>query len=586
MRLLFVFLLMFTTKNLFAEEVSIIELHSTKSLDQLVLDQETINIEKNEIEDTLEQNTEENNQDEQSLEISSNYENEIIDVSNFWDTIDINKINFYLNNINKINSPPLYNEFINLMITFNLDNNQNKNEIIFLFIKKLVELGEIQKAYSLIKGMEFLEDNLIFYKTIELNYLFSTYQLNDACELKNEFSSQNLKLDNFYLEKTDIFCLVMEDKLNEAELLNSILVETETVNDEYFQSLLNLIVNGGDEDKNNTINLPTGYSENLIFLYSAMHRIAELPLGDKFLEIDPNNLSIPIILSNASKMELRLKAANKAYNSNLISVESLAALYQSVDFNSEQLNNSVKTLQNLSGNNELMMAYYFQLANIQIFPSSRLSVVLDFWKFAESIGLEKISYKLTDNIVKSLEPSIDNSNFGAKIATALIHNEEFERALKWIIFAENSNVSNAELEKVKFLYQLYQSDDGTIFIQYLKNKYQTLENDSNSNLKEILYVLLNVLDTENNYNSLLTFDKVIDERMTPTIYINSEIEKSIINKDELNLFMLLLVSINDKEWNQIHPEHLKLVLEGIKFYKNSELLKNTLLNIFNNTKIF
>ncbi len=585
MRLLFVFLLMFTTKNIFAEEISIIELHSTKSLDQLVLDQETINIEKNEIEDTLEKNTEENNQDEQSLEISSNYENEIIDVSNFWDTIDINKINFYLNNINKINSPPLYNEFINLMITFNLDNNQNKNEIIFLFIKKLVELGEIQKAYSLIKGMEFLEDNLIFYKTIELNYLFSTYQLNDACELKNEFSSQNLKLDNFYLEKTDIFCLVMEDKLNEAELLNSILVETETVNDEYFQSLLNLIVNGGNEDKN-TISLPTGYSENLIFLYSAMHRIAELPLSDKFLEIDPNNLSIPIILSNASKMELRLKAANKAYNNNLISVESLAALYQSVDFNSEQLNNSLKTLQNLSGNNELMMAYYFQLANIQIFPSSRLSVVLDFWKFAESIGLEKISYNLTDNIVKSLEPSIDNSNFGAKIATALIHNEDFERALKWIIFAENSNVSNAELEKVKFLYQLYQSDDGTIFIQYLKNKYQTLENDSNSNLKEILYVLLNVLDTENNYNSLLTFDKVIDERMTPTIYINSEIEKSIINKDELNLFMLLLVSINDKEWNQIHPEHLKLVLEGIKFYKSSELLKNTLLNIFNNTKIF
>ena len=76
-------------------------------------------------------------------------------------------------------------------------------------------------------------------------------------------------------------------------------------------------------------------------------------ISDKFLEIDPNNLSIPIILSNASKMDLRLKAANKAYNNNLISVESLAALYQSVDFNSEQLNNSVKTLQNLSGNNEL-----------------------------------------------------------------------------------------------------------------------------------------------------------------------------------------------------------------------------------------
>ena len=70
------------------------------------------------------------------------------------------------------------------------------------------------------------------------------------------------------------------------------------------------------------------------------------------------------------------------------------------------------------------------------------------------------------------------------------------------------------------------------------------------------------------------------------LYIGPEIEQAIKNKDEPNLFLLILVSLNNKEWIEIHPEHLKLVLKGIKNYKNSELLKNTLLNIFENNKIF
>ena len=35
--------------------------------------------------------------------------------------------------------------------------------------------------------------------------------------------------------------------------------------------------------------MPQDYSESLIFLYSAMMRIAELPLTEKFLLIDPDN---------------------------------------------------------------------------------------------------------------------------------------------------------------------------------------------------------------------------------------------------------------------------------------------------------
>ena len=50
---------------------------------------------------------------------------------------------------------------------------------------------------------------------------------------------------------------------------------------------------------------------DLIFLYSAMLRIADLPLSESFLNLDSKNLAIPIILNQSSPIELRLKAEIK-----------------------------------------------------------------------------------------------------------------------------------------------------------------------------------------------------------------------------------------------------------------------------------
>ena len=378
MRLFFTLLFVSIFNFLYADDIDIIELHENKTLDQLVLETNSGNneIQENnkEDDDSKESFEKELNIEEESniIEEESNIEEDnplieneeiIIDVSNFWEAVDPSRLSIYFRNINSINSPTLYNEFVKLLTDFNLDINNSKNkEILFLIIKKLIGLGEIQKAYNLIQSIQLPNDeNLIFYKTLKLNYLFSTYQLNEACELKNDFNSQEIKLSNYYLEKADIFCLVMEEKIDEANLLNSILLETEINDDQYFQDLLNILINHENYGEKVSLTLTEGYFEDLIFLYSAMLRIAELPLTEKFLQIDPNNLSIPIILSNATDLELRLKAANKAYLNNLISIESLAALYQSVDFNSNQLNNPTTTLEKLKDKNELIMAYFFQV---------------------------------------------------------------------------------------------------------------------------------------------------------------------------------------------------------------------------------
>ena len=223
-----------------------------------------------------------------------------------------------------------------------------------------------------------------FYTSIKLNYLLSTFQLNEACNFKEELNS-NIKLDNFFLEKIDIFCLILNDNQSEANLLNSILIETENNLDNYFQNLFLLISNSSDQINIDNENKYLEINSELIFLYSAMTRIAELPFSHEFYELDKKNLSIPIILNQASPIDLRIKAANESFLENLITVDSLAALYMSADFNSNQLNNPKETLISFSNNDELSMAFLFQLVNIQIFPNDRLNVLIQFWIMLKQI---------------------------------------------------------------------------------------------------------------------------------------------------------------------------------------------------------
>ena len=276
----------------------------------------------------------------------------------------------HLSLITEIKSKTLSKEFLKVLSNAKLQNKADYNNNIFFVIKKLYEIGEIRRAYNLIKeiNLDLISDEsyLIYFNFIELNYLLSTFKLTETCELKTSLLEKSIVLPNFLLEKTDIFCLTLENRIAEAKLLNSLLKDSEQKIDNNFQNLFDYtILENKDDIDFNSINL--NQSKELIFLYSAMLRINELPLKEDFIKIDPVNLSIPVILSDSTPMNIRIKAANKSFYDEVISIESVAALYQSVDFNSEQFNSPEKTIRELSKNDELIMAFFFQLANMQIF---------------------------------------------------------------------------------------------------------------------------------------------------------------------------------------------------------------------------
>ena len=364
------------------DDVEVINLYQIKSLDQMVLenineeiqinDQDQVNIVE-EINDL--------DQDNQNLEevdeTTTNDEVEVkqigISKDNFLFEKDISELNNYFDNLKNINSKTLQDQIILFLqnIELNLEREKDK-EILFTIVNYFKSVGQINKSYDLIeKYQQNIDQNFEYFLSIKINYLLSTSQLNEACDLKNEIK-KNIKLEHYLLEKLDIFCLILNDNKLEANLLNSILIETESELDNYFQLLHSFITEPSEQLKNDITNYTSIINSDLVFLYSAMIRIAELPFTHEFYQLDKKNLAIPIILNQSSAVDLRIKAANESFLANVISIESLSALYMSVDFNSDQFNNSEKTIELFSNNAELSMAYLFQLVNIQIFPSDRI----------------------------------------------------------------------------------------------------------------------------------------------------------------------------------------------------------------------
>ena len=596
----------FLTYSLKAKEVTIIELHKNKSLDQLVLDSETKDektqennnfqlknedTEKNNIsldsQDDFEQ-LNENNLNEVNIDDTAN--NKTIIILKTETIFDLDKyiIHEHFENIIDIKSKTLHREFINIISNPELENQTNINDEIYFIIKKLYELGEIGKAYTLIKSLDMKnisnQEYLNYFFLIELNYLFSTYKLSDVCELKTLLLEDSITLSKYLLEKTDIFCLTLENKLAEAKLLNSLLLDTEQEADVNFQKLFNFMISNEINDLKFGSLTEIKFKE-LIFLYSAMLRINELALDENFIDIDPLNLSIPVILSNATRMDIRIKAANKAFYDEVISIDSLSALYQSVDFTSKQFIKPKQTILSLN-NNELIMAFYYQLANIQIFPDERLRVILDYWEFAKNIGLQKIAYAISKNIIDSFDPTSENTKFGMEIALAQISNKNYDEALRWLSIYENSDVEDVKIEYAKFLIDLNETNELDTIINYLSKNYINIGKSRDQKTLETIEVLMSFLNIEQASDLKLTYNILEDQRLMPSYSITRDINKNILANNELTFFILSLISINNKSWSQLHPEHLKLILNAFSLYDQGSLIKLIILEILNELEIF
>ena len=593
MRIIFSFIITLISLNVNSSDLEIIELHENKSIDQFVIDQinqdkklNKLNEENSQVkENNVETQSSEN--DVETLSLENNVEEELVVLDEYiLNNSDPNFIKNILSNSNNIKSNVLQRELNSYLFNLELDFNKKHNRDIYLnIIDYFYKTGNLSKSYSLIKTKNLENDeNISYYNTLELNHLLSTFQLEQVCNFKDQLNDKNF-LDNNFKDKVEIFCLILNDNLSEAILLNSIMQETQSILDYNFQNLFSILIGEEDLENNDTKWFDKKVNPDLIFLYSAMARIAELPLSSEFLEVDPLNMSIPIILNKSTPIDLRIKAANESVINNSLSIDSLAALYQSVDFTSEQLNNIEQTVSELSGNIDLLMAYYFQIINIQIFPSERLLALDNFLNFAKEHNLEEIAYPLTYKIIDSIEISSDYISYSLQISTSYIFNNEFEKALKWIDFYESVKGKDNKSMFVRLLLDLYSLDDVTSIIEKISLNEDILAEIDNKNNQELLYILFDIIGKSHQNHLSDDLNKIFDNREMPSFFISEKINNTIINKNNNEFLIYSVMSLNNKEWKDIHPLHLKIILEGFRDYKNGSQLKNLILEILNNYKI-
>ena len=316
-----------------------------------------------------------------------------------------------------------------------------------------------------------------------------------------------------------------------------------------------------------------------------MMKIGEIPIDEEFYEIDKENLAISLILNNKANIETRLKAANNSFLSKKISIESLSALYQSVDFDSSQLNNPEKTINDLNDSSELKIAFYYQLSNIQIFPSERLKVLIDFWKFSKDNNLENISYPLTNNITTSIDPSNENAKYSLDIAVANIHTENYENADKWIQFYEEAIGIDDKSTYARFLSEIKRAKNLDPIITFINSNLENINKIENVRNKELFYVLLSVFNPDNKINLLIDFENIFDDRKILSIFFDINLRSSIEDENWYNFLLLAITSLNNKEWTEIHPKHLELILTGFNSNQNSKIINELILEIFENYKI-
>ena len=596
----FITIFLFFCNKTFSEEIKIIELHN-QSIDQaLVVSENTksdnINID-NELE---EENIDDSNLENENIqienlenkdEVDSNdviSENEIVALPDFWEKANKNELLFLLDNMTSSNSNVLNEELINSLIKSSVPpNNFTEEEFNHIKITNLIKLGQKKEAFDMISTFNDDNKNLDFYNLFKLNYFFSTYEISRACDFRNSINQNNSKINKSFLLKVDIFCAFIQNKVEEADLLNSLLEDlTNSKNqDDYFQMIfLNL-----KNSENNKININFNkYDKDSMSLYSAMLRVGDMSLNENFLEHDSINLAMPIVLSKSSDIALRLKAAHKAYQQDQINAESIIALYQTVDFTYDELTNNDSFPTNLKNNIAMDMAYLFQKSTIQLLPITKVQSLVDFWDFSENNDLDLLAYDISRNLISTIEPSPELSEHSLKIAKANIHNENFDLADKWILFSEtynsDANDHKEKLQSIKLLYDLKTSNDDNQFINILLDS-DIFKGLSTDNIKEdVLLTILAVINFDL-YSQINETKSILDERPMPSRYLLNKIKNTAETNNYGELALSINISMKNKKWDEIHPEHLRIILVSLKNSQIENVFKNIILEILEESKI-
>ena len=430
---------------------------------------------------------------------------------NMWRNSDGDQLKNIFSKINKLDLSEDASDIMrSLLLTYSHLPKKNISEDEFLRFK----------SDWLIKNsnLDLIEEYLIKNQILNLHKDLTRYFVDEYLSLGNiekvcDFFSKNLKpIDDKYLTKFNIYCLIKNDKKDQAQLVFDLKKES-GFNDKYFESKINYLLGYTDQ-------IEDTISENSILDFHLAHQINpdfKFEPKESTSKIIWKYLSSLNLLSNFEQTEItdldKLSLIEKATHNKNYPEKDLLKIYKRFQFDINQLINpeqNYKSLTNIEGRALIYQKILLESDTIEKLKLLKLlkeSLKKDKLEQAFDLELKKYLEKMNpaeipDNLTSFYYTNIKIKNETAK--KTKFNKDVLHQSKLMNYFSGDYSISKIEkeidnfLKKIKKNKKYFFSKKDIIFLESLKsdgieisNKYDDLYEVSNNEIPTDIQVMIN-----------------------------------------------------------------------------------------------
>ena len=468
----------------------------------------------------------EDNIDKEKIKIVGLYDPEDygLDIS-MWSNSNGDQLKSILSRLNKMNLSQDAREIMNMSLLINAYNpTKNISEKEFMKFKSdwLIKDSNFELIEKYITQNQAINIHPNLTKYLVNSYL-SESNIEKSCEI---FSKNEEPINDEYLSKFSIYCLIVKNKNEEAQIILDLKKEL-GFKDEYFEKKISYLF--GFNDK-----IDKEISEKSILDFHLAH------ITNPEFTFEPNDKTNKIIWKYLSSSNLltslkeidsseieKIVVLEKAVNDKNYSEKDLLELYKRFQFNINQLLNAQNTYKSLS--NIESRALIYQKILLESEPVERLKLL----KILKELFLKDNLKNAFDVELKKFLKEIDPTKIPANLTSFYYTNIEIEKNLQKKIKFNNDvmhqskliNYFNGDYSKSKI-----EKDVDNFLKKIKKNKKYFLSKKDIIFIESLKY---DGVEISKKYDDLY----VIDENEIPTDI------QVMINNDEKGMALLRIVEV-------------------------------------------
>ena len=466
-----------------------------------------------------------------------------------WSSSNGEEIKFILNKLNKINLSSDANEILKVVLLTNTyfpQTNITEKEFINFKTNFLIK----NKDKNLIKLYLAKNDNNIHNSNLIKFYINSYLEnadLENACNIFNEINF----FDDDYINKFKIYCLINENKREQAQLLFDLNNES-GFKDEFYENKFNFLMNYVDEPNKDISD------KNILNLHLSHRTISDFSYQPK--NDSPNfvwkYLSSSNLLENIDTIDLedneKISLIEKATHENNYDEKDLFELYKRFQFNINQLLNVKDSYKLLESHEGRALLY------------QRLILTED------EIQILDLSYKLKESFIKD---NIENA-FNAELKRVLLKVRQEQVPSNFSTFySDNLITQPLKKNNIKVNNKIIHQSR---LLKYFEGEHEIekIENDLNNLLKSI---------KKNKDYKVLTKDLILLESLLSDGVVISKKYKNMFNFYQSNIPTDIQLLYNNNELGMVLLRIVEIIGEDDLESLDSDTLYflTTILNKFN-----